>query len=636
MIITSPTTFTSSVDTITRKGGIFKISALGRLEYISQQKPNIEATTYSGLIELAQLGTTIIDGGYIKTTLIDADYLLTDVLFVGDILEGEFLKTDLIDTSSLVTNMGLGALAYESVVEAAQLGTTLISGGYIRTDLIDADAILTDVLFVGDVSPNAPNLCKNSQFYNFPYKWTTVTESGATPCSYGLNLSADWTILGGNVLYAQQPDGNSTAATYIYTTDRIPAQAGKTYGASVYTGAHRCKVDIFIAFYDSADAAIAYSPFPADAINDQEASGGVSLTGYKRIRTLFTAPVGTTSMRLFIRKWGTVAGQTNSYMFATMAMLSEMAPGQTQFPAWGATADEGYDPAERINAMVTTIAGGKITPGTIEIAKLGTTLIDGGYIKTSLINADAILTNVLRVGQADLTAQNTALNTTNVGVYSAANVGYWASHPAEVINANVTTISGGKITTGSLAADKIVGNSITAGQLAAGAVTAINLGANSVVAGKVAANAIAAYNIIAGQIVTGHLAAGAITTGTINGNAVTEVASYFNGGKITTGYSFAAVGLAVNTVGNPVVITFNGFILSSSFGNLFPGTIQIRRNGAAIHTRTSIVDNGYKVDITFTDSPGWGVITYELWVIDGSQQDNSLYDFSFTIITAKR
>lgn len=151
MIITSPTTFTSSVDTVTRKGGIFKISSLGALEYISRQRPSIEATSLTGLIELAQLGTTIIDGGYIKTELVDSNTLLTDVLFVGDILEGGYLKPSLIDVSTLVTNMSLGALAYESVVEASKLGTTLIEGGFIKTNLIDTDALLADVVVVGDL-----------------------------------------------------------------------------------------------------------------------------------------------------------------------------------------------------------------------------------------------------------------------------------------------------------------------------------------------------------------------------------------------------------------------------------------------------------------------------------------------------
>jgi hypothetical protein len=149
--ITSPTIFAPSADTVVKKGGIFKISSLGHLEYISKQKPRVETTTLSGLIELAQLGTTIIDGGYIKTNLVDSDTLLADVLFIGDMLEGGYLKESLINVSSLMINMGLGALAYEDVVEAAQLGSTLISGGFIRTSLIDTDAILADIIVSGDL-----------------------------------------------------------------------------------------------------------------------------------------------------------------------------------------------------------------------------------------------------------------------------------------------------------------------------------------------------------------------------------------------------------------------------------------------------------------------------------------------------
>jgi len=346
--ITSPTIFAPSADTVVKKGGIFKISSLGHLEYISKQKPQIEATSLAGLIELAQLGSTIIDGGYIKTNLVDSDTLLADVLFIGDMLDGDFLRQDRIDVSSLVTNMGLGALAYEDVVEAAQLGTTLISGGFIRTDLIDTDAILADVIVSGD--------------------------------------------------------------------------------------------------------------------------------------------------------------------------LGELA---------------GLD--------------------TIETNHLGATIISGGYIRTSLLS-----TQILYVGDADLTSENIALNTSYVGTHLATDVAYWASHPAEVINANVTTISGGKITTGSIAADKIISNSLTANQIAANAITAIELASNSVTAAK----------IMAGQVIGGHIATRTLTADKIAANSltVTEIwgLARINGNRLNV----IATGSVSYGIGGSATITHNlgRFAVVSWFG----------------------------------------------------------------------
>ncbi|MEG2268979.1 MAG: hypothetical protein RSC68_32180, partial [Acinetobacter sp.] len=44
-----------------------------------------------------------------------------------------------------------------------------------------------------------------------------------------------------------------------------------------------------------------------------------------------------------------------------------------------------------------TLDGGKITDGTIAFAKLGSTIISGGYIKTELLDANAIRTNIINV-----------------------------------------------------------------------------------------------------------------------------------------------------------------------------------------------------------------------------------------------
>lgn len=56
---------------------------------------------------------------------------------------------------------------------------------------------------------------------------------------------------------------------------------------------------------------------------------------------------------------------------------------------------------------------------------------------------------------ADVTANNTSANTNNVYNIPALNIANWANDPANRINSQVTTISGGKITTGSITADKI-------------------------------------------------------------------------------------------------------------------------------------------------------------------------------------
>ena len=88
----------------------------GAITYIDGEK------IYAGSITLTGLGTTIIEGGYIKTTLLNVDYSI----IVGTKPPA---NADYFGGSA-------GALAYLSAVETAQLGSTVIYGGYLRTDLI--------------------------------------------------------------------------------------------------------------------------------------------------------------------------------------------------------------------------------------------------------------------------------------------------------------------------------------------------------------------------------------------------------------------------------------------------------------------------------------------------------------------
>ena len=52
----------------------------------------------------------------------------------------------------------LGGLAYDSIVEKAKLGTTVISGGYLVTDLIQAGSIVASKLSVSQLSAISANL----------------------------------------------------------------------------------------------------------------------------------------------------------------------------------------------------------------------------------------------------------------------------------------------------------------------------------------------------------------------------------------------------------------------------------------------------------------------------------------------
>jgi len=160
---------------------------------------------YLSLVEKAKLGTTIIEGGYLKTGFVDADRIDTGTLVVGrseakctdatanntqtaltaganidnakangtTLISGGYLATEIINCSTLTVGSipvgqtdakctdaladqtsantaadisGQGDLATLSLVETAQLGTTVIVGGYIKTSLLTADNIVAGTL----------------------------------------------------------------------------------------------------------------------------------------------------------------------------------------------------------------------------------------------------------------------------------------------------------------------------------------------------------------------------------------------------------------------------------------------------------------------------------------------------------
>jgi hypothetical protein len=90
---------------------------------------------------------------------------------------------------------------------------------------------------------------------------------------------------------------------------------------------------------------------------------------------------------------------------------------------------------------------------------------------------------------ADVTANNTANDTSNVNGLPSANVSGWA-HPTDR-----TTIHGGKIYTGSITAQQIAAGTITAAEIAAGSITA-----ESGVVGSLDADKITTGTLSAGSV----------------------------------------------------------------------------------------------------------------------------------------
>ena len=128
--ISGLTTFASGYDPSTKE------TPAGAQSKVDTLAGTLGNMAWEDLVEAAKLGTTIIEGGYIKTSLLSIDYA---------IIVGTKPPADADKTSSNPQNVAwltdAGAMAYEDLVEAAKLGTTVIVGGYLKTDLIQAGSI---------------------------------------------------------------------------------------------------------------------------------------------------------------------------------------------------------------------------------------------------------------------------------------------------------------------------------------------------------------------------------------------------------------------------------------------------------------------------------------------------------------
>ena len=284
---------------------------------------------YLSLVEKAKLGTTIIEGGYLKTGFVDADRIDTGTLVVGrseakctdatanntqtaltaganidnakangtTLISGGYLATEIINCSTLTVGSipvgqtdakctdaladqtsantaadisGQGDLATLSLVETAQLGTTVIVGGYIKTSLLTADNIiagtLTGITITGNtIRTSASGLrvemtstdTNKISFYNSAALYGELEVSYTSPKGFislltqdgnGLTLDTDIAVSGYNASALKSNGG--TFDTYGNATNRMIMMDGSAgsgtsmFGIQYTSGTFRLITDL--------------------------------------------------------------------------------------------------------------------------------------------------------------------------------------------------------------------------------------------------------------------------------------------------------------------------------------------------------------------------------------------------------
>ena len=178
-------------------------------------------------------------------------------------------------------------------------------------------------------------------FSNGGYGVVQSPAFGAFPDGYN-----SWTTPDGGTFAVEQTNANygswHMADFYLKrivnsagaTTNKWPVEGNKAYEFSAYTGAHGCKVELLIIWYDAAGNQLA--AVGASDANDEQQAGGLHLAGYKRLVGRAVAPSNAVSLLFILRKGNTKPspGRTSSWMFITRPMLCEIPAGSTDDVPW--------------------------------------------------------------------------------------------------------------------------------------------------------------------------------------------------------------------------------------------------------------------------------------------------------------
>ncbi|UWU19627.1 phage tail protein [Rhizobium sp. CB3060] len=392
-------------------------------------------TTVSGLQAYTVTMTPPVNAfGAIFRIYVQRDFTDGNISFGGVSFLRKASANLLVDGSVVTGKIAAGAVTAGTIaanaVTAGTIAAGAVSASQIAADAVTADkiasnAVTTDALAVG----SGKNLLQNASFSMGMDCWTylpngtipnqtfrirAVTESWAGPNCPTLMLWQNGANTGNNYwsdIRWGRPDAPTLPNNLKYG---VPCAPGDWFEVSAYVSAHRCLVELRIQWIASDGVAVGYTTTDQ---NNGIAGSATNPDLWTRLRCVGAAPANTVAVSIYIRKYETSAGQTDSYMFLNKPMLCRCPPNAAEFTPWS----DG-----------------------------GVVMIMNGGIVASAVTADKIATNAV-------TADAIAANAVTAGKIAAGAV-------------TATTIVAGTIT-----GDKLAANTIGASQIAAGAITAKQL-----------------------------------------------------------------------------------------------------------------------------------------------------------------
>lgn len=192
-----------------------------------------------------------------------------------------------------------------------------------RTDAVSAVVSRTNTLetSVG----NGGNLLSNTDYVYDTTGWNYAQEA-ATGSGRDSITGSNWWPIGIHPLVMAQENASQNRGGF-WWQDVYGLEVGKTYQGSMYSAGHRCDTMVYIDCFNSVNAVIANftSPYTYFGSND----GNAPLSTWARPFVNFVVPAGTAYVRFYQMKWGTYAGDANSYAWFVRPQLTQVRPGVT-------------------------------------------------------------------------------------------------------------------------------------------------------------------------------------------------------------------------------------------------------------------------------------------------------------------
>ena len=320
------------------EGEVFSGFNEGPLEAFIQSEALTRASQTGPL--LAKYSLTVSAGGKVTGFRINNDTsagtdftILADRFAVVQESAGIIKYPFTIGTIDGVSSIGINANMFikgsvkADTIDAQAVTAEKILSKSITALQIKAGTITADLINVGF----SVNLIDNSAFAHGLTNWE-MHESVPVNTQVIFNLPG-WFPAGGSSVALHQPNTIHDGSTHhqVLVTKFSPAESGKRYEFSVYTGAHRCTCYAILEFYNASNTLL--SSVGSNA-NSGEASGGKGLSAYKRVQGFSTAPAGTVAFRLILVKFVTALGQPDSYGFFTNTFVAEAGVNQLTASSW--------------------------------------------------------------------------------------------------------------------------------------------------------------------------------------------------------------------------------------------------------------------------------------------------------------